>query len=98
VPLPEGIRVVLDGRIPTTPGYEFFAFQDIVEKGEGFAPNWKSVHWSTGFPFVLGPKPNYEDIRARGYGQSAEIPATDNPVSARLPYLSSRNTGRAHST
>lgn len=52
-----GIRVVLDGVFNHT-GDEFWAFQDIVEKGPA-SPyvNWYHVH---GFPVRRSPKPNYE--------------------------------------
>ena len=65
-----GIRVVLDA-VFNHSGYEFFAFQDVVEKGED-SPYWKwfTVH---GFPFVLSPKAELRNIRP-GDMADAEIP------------------------
>lgn len=53
----EGIRVILDGVFNHT-GDEFWAFQDIVEKGrESRYVNWYYIH---DFPIRRYPRPNYE--------------------------------------
>lgn len=69
-----GIRVVLDA-VFNHSGYEFFAFQDVVEKGED-SPYWKwfTVH---GFPVRTRPKPNYETF-GPGIWQMPKF-RTDNP-------------------
>lgn len=52
----EGIRVILDGVFNHT-GDEFWAFQDIIEKGrESRYVNWYYIH---DFPIRRYPKPNY---------------------------------------
>ncbi len=53
----EGIRVILDGVFNHT-GDEFWAFQDIIEKGPASRyVNWYYIH---DFPVRRHPKPNYE--------------------------------------
>ncbi|MDD2200952.1 MAG: glycoside hydrolase family 13 protein [Firmicutes bacterium] len=69
-----GIRVVLDA-VFNHSGYEFFAFQDVVEKGKD-SPYWKwfNVHE---FPVRTRPKPNYETF-GPGIWQMPKF-RTDNP-------------------
>jgi cyclomaltodextrinase len=69
-----GIRVVLDA-VFNHSGYDFFAFRDVVKKGDA-SPYWKwfNIH---GYPVRTRPKPNYETF-GPGIWQMPKF-RTDNP-------------------